>query len=590
MPPKEFRFVESGARRRTSSSSSPSASICASTPCRPRLVPEPSPSKALSPPAGFGPSGRGNAGPIVLADVAANPKLVDHEDRWSVRARVSPHRPKSGEPAVRRWGMPLGLTVPAPMRPTGPRRPPPVRRGICVPPPSCFERLREAGRVVHLTRAGPGSGKDDPAAAPGSGRGAGPWPESAGLGWRSDPIRVDPQRASGSRWPTRCGGRHAAAELVKALTAAPNLELVGRRRADLLTEPGPPSTYRIWPRDRRPCTSCEWTETLKTAPSFPDDARRRQAFRFRARRAVTTLRLGLHRVRLEGEAHRNPSRQTCGSDWRNARSALFEAGRGVKTVRPSPADARRADRGLGGRAQAWRRLLVRFAVMPIPSISQLSSRGTEAHPSADYLLAEVLERQPDDVRQLLLRTSILEARVRAARGLSHGGPRPGRRSASCTNSRRQNAFRVLGGPRRGSWFRYPPPPCGTSCSSSCGEPRPASSARCTARPLSGSQRTNIPLEGNPPFPGWGRVGTRQGAPSCSKTALALQLDGQGAHHARAPGPVSAARCREPAPSSPCSRQADLVLRGFGRAGLRHRSESLPGRHRPWRRIGADASR
>ena len=113
------------------------------------------------------------------------------------------------------------------------------------------------------------------------------------------------------------------------------------------------------------------------------------------------LRLGLHRLRLEGELTEIRGEDLLFSE--DDSRALLEAA-GVQL-----SDG--ALESLVARTEGWAAGL-RLAAMslardPDPERSAASFSGGE-RAVADYLLAEVLERQPQEVSRLLLRTSILE--------------------------------------------------------------------------------------------------------------------------------------------------------------------------------------
>ena len=113
------------------------------------------------------------------------------------------------------------------------------------------------------------------------------------------------------------------------------------------------------------------------------------------------MRLGLHRLRLEGQLE-----ELRAADLRftsDEARRLFEAA-GLDV----PADAREQ---LIARTEGWaaglRLAALSLAGHPDPERFAADFSGSE-RTVAEYLLAEVLERQPEDVRRLLLRTSILE--------------------------------------------------------------------------------------------------------------------------------------------------------------------------------------
>ena len=153
--------------------------------------------------------------------------------------------------------------------------------------------------------------------------------------------------------------------------------------------------------------------------------------------------LGLHRLRLAGQLT-----EIRASDLRFTLEETHEllADSGVVLADESIAV-------LHARTEGWaaglRLAALSLAGHPEPERFVEEFSGSE-RTVADYLLAEVLERQPDDVRRLLLRTSILE-RVNGAladiltgasgsEGILHG-------------LERANAFVVALDAQR-SWFRY----------------------------------------------------------------------------------------------------------------------------------------
>ena len=113
------------------------------------------------------------------------------------------------------------------------------------------------------------------------------------------------------------------------------------------------------------------------------------------------VRLGLHRLRLEGRL------AEIRTD--DLRFGLAEAGElftaaGVELDEPSLAMLHERTEGW---AAGLRLAALSLAGHPDPARFAAGFSGTE-RTVAEYLLAEVLERQPDRVRRLLLRTSILE--------------------------------------------------------------------------------------------------------------------------------------------------------------------------------------
>src|SRR5215468_8904133 len=124
------------------------------------------------------------------------------------------------------------------------------------------------------------------------------------------------------------------------------------------------------------------------------------------------VRLGLHRLRLEGELAeiREPDLRFTVAE---AKELLAAAGVDLPEVAP-----------LVARTEGWAAGL-RLAALWLaghPDAGRLAAEfsGTE-RTVAEYLLAEVLDRQPEQVRRLLLRTSILERVNGELAGLLTGG-------------------------------------------------------------------------------------------------------------------------------------------------------------------------
>ena len=155
------------------------------------------------------------------------------------------------------------------------------------------------------------------------------------------------------------------------------------------------------------------------------------------------LRLGLHRLRLEGELT-----EIRAADLRftlaEAR-ALFDAA-GVEL--PDPALALLHERTEGW-AAGLRLAALSLAGHPDPERFAAEFSGSE-RTVAEYLLAEVLERQSEQVRRLLLRTSVLERVNGELADLLTGGA-GGERILQ--DLEQAGAFVVSLDARR-SWFRY----------------------------------------------------------------------------------------------------------------------------------------
>ncbi|WP_051324648.1 LuxR C-terminal-related transcriptional regulator [Candidatus Solirubrobacter pratensis] len=294
-----------------------------------------------------------------------------------------------------------------------------------------FERLASAGRVT-LVSASAGSGKTMLLRT---------WIAEARLtdrvGWVS--VRRgerDPQRfwiaVLDALRRTQAGSR-----AVGSLTPAPGLEggaIVERLLEDLesLTEP-------LWlvVDDLHELGD---DETLRQLGVLVLRAPAALRFAFATRR---DLRLGLHRLRLEGELT-----ELRAGDLRftiaEAR-ALFDA---AGVTLPEPALTLLHERTEGW-AAGLRLAALSLVRHPDPEGLAADFGGSE-RTVAEYLLHEVLERQPDEVRRLLLRTSILDRVNGPLADLLTG------RSGSeliLQELEEAGAFVVsLDGPR--SWFRY----------------------------------------------------------------------------------------------------------------------------------------
>jgi LuxR family maltose regulon positive regulatory protein len=210
------------------------------------------------------------------------------------------------------------------------------------------------------------------------------------------------------------------AALVRAVTAAPDLDgwaIVERLLKDLA-----PLDERLWLviDDLHELGSAEARRQLELLMMrAPEELRFVLATRY-------DVRLGLHRLRLEGQLA-----EIRATDLRftlaEAR-ALFQAA-GVELA--DPALTLLVDRTEGW-AAGLRLAALSLAGHPDPERFAAEFSGNE-RTVADYLLAEVLERQPGEVLRLLLRTSILE-RVNGGAGRpadrryrrSAGPPGPGR--------------------------------------------------------------------------------------------------------------------------------------------------------------------
>ena len=267
------------------------------------------------------------------------------------------------------------------------------------------------------------------------------WIGAAGLAERAAWVPVgrdelDPQRL----WLAVLGALRQTvpgSALVRPLTAAPDLDgwaIVERLLTDLA-----------------PLQDQLWLVVDDVHELSSDEARRQLELLLmrapqRLRFVLATrhdLRMGLHRLRLEGELT-----EIRADDLRftlpQAR-ALFEAA-GVELAEPAAA-------ALHQRTEGWaaglRLAALSLAGRPDPDAFAAEFSGSE-RTVAEYLLAEVLDRQSDEVRRLLLRTSVLE-RVNGELADLLTGAAGGERALQDLEN--ANAFVVSLDAAR-SWFRY----------------------------------------------------------------------------------------------------------------------------------------
>lgn len=155
------------------------------------------------------------------------------------------------------------------------------------------------------------------------------------------------------------------------------------------------------------------------------------------------LRLGLHRLRLEGELAevRAADLQFSLDEAR----ALFKT---AAVALPDPA-LRRLHERTEGWAAGLKLAALSLTGHPDPERFATEFSGSE-RTVAEYLLAEVLERQPEAVRRLLLHTSILERVSGSLADLLTGDVGT---EAALHRLEQANAFVTLSDPT-GSWFRY----------------------------------------------------------------------------------------------------------------------------------------
>jgi LuxR family transcriptional regulator, maltose regulon positive regulatory protein len=252
-----------------------------------------------------------------------------------------------------------------------------------------FRRLAEAERVVQIS-APAGSGKTVLMRS---------WIAEAGLARHAAWVPVDSEeRDPQGFWISVADGLRgttAGSALVRPLTVAPDLDgwaVVERLLKDLA-----PLEDRLWLMidDAHLLDSREVLPQLELLLlRAPQELRIVLATRH-------GLRLGLHRLRLEGELT-----EVCAADLRFslAEAQALLGGAGVEL----PADALAR---LHGRTEGWaaglRLATLSLAGHPDPEQFAAEFSGTD-RTVAEFLLAEVLDRQSEAVRRLLLRTSVLE--------------------------------------------------------------------------------------------------------------------------------------------------------------------------------------
>jgi LuxR family maltose regulon positive regulatory protein len=252
-----------------------------------------------------------------------------------------------------------------------------------------FGRLAEAERVVQIS-APAGSGKTVLMRS---------WIAEAGLARHAAWVPVDgEERDPQAFWISVADalrGTAAGSALVRPLTAAPGLD--GWAVVECLLKDLAPLEDRLWLviDDAHLLGPGEVLPQLELLVlRAPPELRFVLATRH-------DLRLGLHRLRLEGELT-----EIRAADLRFSLAearALFGA-TGVEL----PADALAR---LHGRTEGWaaglRLAALSLAGHPDPEQFAAEFSGTD-RTVAEFLLAEVLDRQSEEVRLLLLRTSVLD--------------------------------------------------------------------------------------------------------------------------------------------------------------------------------------
>ncbi|MGH3236794.1 MAG: hypothetical protein ACRDOH_26785 [Streptosporangiaceae bacterium] len=316
-------------------------------------------------------------------------------------------------------------------------------------------------------------------------------------------------------------------ELVRAVSAAPDLDgwaLVERLLDDLA-----PLEKRLW-------LVVDDVHELD-----PDQALRQ--FELLLMRAPPGLRfvlatrhdvrLGLHRLRLKGELA-----EIRAGDLRFSPAEAAELFAAAGLELPGSAVAVLHERTEGW-AAGLRLAALAVAEHPDPERFAAGFSGTE-RTVAEYLLAEVLERQGEQVRRLLLRTSILE-RVNGELANLLTGDKGAERVLQDLEA--ANAF-VTSLDEARSWFRYPPDvrraaAAGTAAHRTGRDRRAAPGRRRVA------SRARGPGGSHPARPGRTRLGPGRAA---AGRPLARPLPGRaGRRHPRAdgrvPGRAGRRRCR-----------------------------------------------
>ena len=243
----------------------------------------------------------------------------------------------------------------------------------------------------------------------------------------------DPQRF----WLSVTGAMRqtaAGSALVRELTAAPDLD-------------GWAITERLL-TDLAPLDDRVWLVADDVHELGPETLRQLELLIMRAPPGLRfvlagrhDVRLGLHRLRLEGELAeiREP----------DLRFTVAEAGELLAAAGVQLPEVALLVERTEGWAAGLRLAALSLAGHPDPGRLAAEFSGTE-RTVAEYLLAEVLDRQPEPVRRLLLRTSILGRVNGELAGLLTGGS-GGERVLQDLEA--ANAFVVAVDAGR-SWFRY----------------------------------------------------------------------------------------------------------------------------------------
>jgi LuxR family transcriptional regulator, maltose regulon positive regulatory protein len=304
-------------------------------------------------------------------------------------------------------------------------------RKAVVPRRGLWERLGEAAWVT-VVSAPPGSGKTVLLRS---------WISQAGLAGRAAWVSAghgkgDPQRF----WLSVLGALRQTAPgsaLVRAVTAAPDLD--GWTMVERLLEDLAPLGERLW-------------LVIDDLHELGSDQARRQLELLVMRAPVELrfvlatrhdVRLGLHRLRLEGELT-----EIRADDLRFSLAEAQQLLEGSGVQLNDPALALLVERTEGW-AAGLRLAALSLAGHPDPERFAAEFSGGE-RTVAEYLLAEVLERQSPEVRRLLLLTSVLERLNGELADLLTGGSGGDR---VLHELERANAFVVSLDAAR-SWYRY----------------------------------------------------------------------------------------------------------------------------------------
>ena len=301
------------------------------------------------------------------------------------------------------------------------------RDRLVVSRPALFERLSRAARVTKLS-APAGSGKTHLLRS---------WIGETGLAENTAWVSVEREERDAQRfWLSVLDAlrdTEAGASVVREMCAVPDLDLCALAE-NLASLENPVWLVIDGLHELRSGDALRQLELfLLCAP-----ARLRVVLSSRHE-----LRLGLHRLRLEGALTEIRSADLCFS--RDEASELL-ASSGVEL----------SESALGAlleRTEGWaaglRLAALSLAGHPDPERFAVEFSGSE-RTVADYLLAEVLDRQPPEVRRLLLRTSVLDQVNGSLADRLTGQPGAERMLHELEES---GAFVVALDARR-SWFRY----------------------------------------------------------------------------------------------------------------------------------------